>query len=86
MSNLKWITVTGGSKEYTREELSETFDRVASQRGWKYEVPEQIIPIDKLIITAEAIRFFCGSVTHVAVTDDGTCWIKAPGYYLSVGA
>lgn len=86
MSNIKFFRVNGSAQEFSREEMKEAFDAVQDKQNWKNPIPVQPIDHLKLTLTVQAIAYFAGSPTDIGQADDGTIYIKAPGYYACIGA
>jgi hypothetical protein len=80
-------------KGYTREELSEAFDRVKDRENWKMPIDKSLAgelgAADRSAIEA-AVVFYAGCVPTFKV-EGGLCGamftrVTAPGYYVAVGA
>jgi hypothetical protein len=69
---------------YKISDLKEAFSRVADKINWKYPVKSRCNKKDVDILTV-AIPFFTGSIAYF-YTRKGQMWVKADGYYVSIGS
>lgn len=78
------------SKKYTEafvSQLDEQFKRVQDEKHWKNPINKILHASDEEIeLIREAVIFYTGSVPHVERLQDGQVWVRASGYYMTVGA
>lgn len=80
------LSLPGADAQFSREELKSAFDAVHSP-NWKDPIDAEIRG-DRMLITVAAVAFYAGSESYVKTVpgDPSRVQIRAPGYYLRVGA
>lgn len=74
---------------YSKAELEAAFAKVANSENWKMPIVAELPSITSAVEKAKiayAVEFFTGSKVTFGKTAGGKWLIKAPGYYLAVGA
>ena len=79
-----YTKVCGSVNEYSEAEMRRAFEAVQSA-NWKDPI-DATIPAERLCVTAAAVEFFAGSEMYIKRRDDGDFHVKAPGYYIRIGA
>jgi len=77
-------TIDSWMRGYTREQLSEAFNKVANPANWKYPI-DAVIPKADLDVTETAVTFFAGCSVEVVEDRGDEVRIQAIGYYLAIG-
>ena len=75
--------------EKQRQKLSDAFDLVKSDKGWKYPINKRlaknVATPDTLALIQEAVIFFAGCEAYCITRKNGDVTVKAAGYYMSEG-
>jgi hypothetical protein len=86
------VVDTFNGQPITRSQLSEAFDKVRPSTHWKDRIDAEVFVknAEELALIQRSIVFFCGchpTLTLVTENAAGQTWrVRAPGYWLSVGA
>lgn len=70
---------------YIRGQLSAAFDKVKSQKGWKWPIKATIL-VGEMNVVQTAICFYAGGGASFSKPINGKVRVSAPGYYAIIGA
>lgn len=79
-------TLSGLLGGYTETQLSEAFDMIRPTENWKMPIDAVIRDNDNVELVQYACMFYTGDYGTVTDNNDGTYRIRAPGYYMTIGA
>ena len=76
------------AQQYTQEQLSAAFDRVANSKNWKNRINSVITIADdaERQLIAKAVIHFTGSVADFVEQGNNKYRVIADGYYASIGS
>jgi len=68
----------------TRGALKEYFEKVQNPDGWKLPI-ESVCEVSEAECVRGAIIFFTGSQPYFKYVGENKCYVKADGYYATMG-
>lgn len=85
LNESEFMAVAVDESGYSQNELKAAFNSVANKKNWKLPIDTQVPETANKDLIARAITWYTGSETEFGYSIGGY-WVRAAGYYNTIGA